>query len=223
MAIFLIGPGWIAAQEDGTGYLDAVVKRFSQVKDYAVDVKVHLDIEALKAPDMEGRLYYKAPDEVKIESKKVFFFPREAGHFNPSAFKPENFEINLLEHLRDEGREAVRLKLTPKKARWPRQGFILTIDTERNLIMEIDTSPFGGREIKASIEYGRFDHFDLPTRIRLQLDIPSTEMEGMRFFDRSGQGAKRITGRIEIVYSNYKINTGLSDELFQEKEPIKQK
>jgi hypothetical protein len=223
MAMSLIGPGWIAAQEEGTRYLDTVIKRFSQVRDYTVDVKVHLDIEAVKAPDMEGRLYYKAPDKMKIESKRVFFFPREGGYFNPAAFKPETFEVDLLEHLLEEGRKAVRLKLTPKKARWPGQGFILTIDTERNLIREIDTSPFGGREIKASIEYGRFDQFDLPTRIRLQLDIPPMEMGGTRFFDPSVQRAQRIRGKIGINYSNYRINTGLSDEIFQEKEPVRQK
>jgi hypothetical protein len=220
LAFFLIWPGWIGAREEGAPYLDAVIKRFSLLKDYTVDVKVHLDIETVKAPDMEGKLYYKAPDKMKIESKRVFFFPREGGYFNPAAFKPENFEVDLLEHLVEEGRKAVRLKLTPKKARWSGQGFILTIDTERNLIREIDTSPFGGREIKASVEYGRFDHFDLPTRVSLQLDM---ETDGTRFFDPSLQRAKRIRGKIEIVYSNYRVNTGLGEEIFQEKESVRQK
>ena len=31
--------------------------------------------------------------------------------------------------------------------------------------------------------------------------------------------AKRIRGKTEILYSNYKVNTGLSDEIFKEKEP----
>jgi len=218
LAISLIWPGSIQAQEEGAPYLDAVIKRFSLLKDYTVDVKVHFDIEAFKSPDMEGRLYYKAPDKMKVDSKRIFFFPREGGYFNPAAFKPENFEVNLLERLIEEERKAVRIRLIPKKARWPGQSFILTIDTERNLIRGIDTSPSGGREIKASIEYGRFGQFDLPTRIRLQLDIPSIEMDGTRFFDPSLQKAKRIRGKIEIVYSNYKVNTGLSEEIFQEKE-----
>lgn len=210
------------AQEEGASYLDAAIKRFSSLEDYTVDVRVRFDIEALKAPDMEGRLYYKAPDKMKIESKRVFFFPREGGYFNPAAFKPENFEVTLLEHLIEEGRKAVRLKLIPKRARWPGQGFILTIDTEQNLIKEIDTSPFGGRKIKATIEYGRFGDFDLPTRIRLQLDISSIEMDGARFFDPSVQRAKRIRGSVEVVYSNYRVNRGLSEEIFQEKEPARQ-
>jgi hypothetical protein len=223
LAISLIWPGWIEAQEEGASYLDAVIRRFSSLNDYSVDVKVHFDIEALKTPDMEGRLYYKAPDKMKIESKRIFFFPREGGYFNPAAFRPENFEVSLLEHLTEEGKKAVRLRLIPKKARWPGQGLILTIDTEQDLIKEIDTSPFGGREIKASIEYGRFDQFDLPTRIRLQLDIPSIEMKGTRSFDPSVQRTKRIKGKVEIAYSNYRINTGLSEEIFQEKEPVRQK
>ena len=219
----LIGSGWIGAQEEGVSYLDEAINRFSLLKDYTVDVKVNFDIETLKAPAMEGRLYYKSPDKMKIESKKVFFFPREGGTFNPAAFKPENFEVSLLEHVMDGGRKAVRLNLIPKKARWLNQRFILTIDTDQNLIKEIDTSPAGGGEMKAFIEYGRFDNFELPTRIRLQLDIPSIEMGGIRFFGSSTEGAKRIKGKIEILYSNYRVNTGLSDEIFVERERVREK
>ena len=57
----------------------------------------------------------------------------------------------------------------------------------------------------------------------LLLDIPPTEMEGTRFFDPSTQKAKRIRGKIEIDYSHYKVNSGISDEIFQEKEPVRQK
>jgi len=221
LAFSLIGAGRVQAQEEGAGHLDEVIKRFSLLKDYAVDVKVHFDIETLKAPDMEGRLYYKAPNKMKIESKRVFFFPREGGYFNPAAFKPENFEVSLLEHLLDEGKKAVRLKLIPKEARWPNQGFVLTIDTKRNLIIGIDTFPFGEGGMNASIEYGRFDNFDLPTRIKLQLDIPSNEWNEPRFFGSSPHRTKRISGRIEILYSNYRVNIGISDEIFLEREPAR--
>jgi hypothetical protein len=158
---------------------------------------------------------------MKIESKGVFFFPREGGYFNPAAFKPENFEVSLLEHLTDEGKKAVRLKLIPKEARWPHPGFVLTIDTNRNLIIGIDTLPFGGSGMNASIEYGRFDNFDLSTRIKLQLDLPSNEKYETRFFGSSSNRMKRISGKIEILYSNYRVNIGLRDEIFLEREPAR--
>jgi len=219
--LLLLSTERIQAQEDASRYLDSIEKKYSSLKDYIVDVNVHFDIEALKAPDLQAKLYYKAPDKMKVESKRIFFFPQEGGYFNPSLFKKKDFDIRLVEQLIYDGRKAVRLKLTPIETDTFNKGFVLTIDTDRSLIREIKISPSEGREVKATMDYGRFDHFDLPARTDLLLDIPSDEPNGVKEFTQFGQKAKRITGKVEITYSNYRINVGLSDEIFKEKGPKK--
>jgi outer membrane lipoprotein-sorting protein len=223
MLLFLLSPEFIQAQEDPTRYLDTLEKKYSGLKDYMVDVNVHFDVEALKAPDMQAKLYYKTPDKIKVESKNVFFFPKEGGYFNPSLFKKKDFDVRPLEHLTYEGRRAVKLRLTPTETNRHHQGFVLTLDTDRNLIREISTSPSEGRTIRAVIEYGKFADFELPVRIELYLDIPSVEPNGMKEFGSFSQRSKRITGKVEIAYSNYKVNSGLRDEIFNEAEPRKSK
>ena len=217
---FLLSPGLLQAQEEGARSLDALQKKYSGLKDYTVDVNVHFDIEGFKAPDMQAKLYCKPPDRMKIESKRIFFLPKEGGTFNPSMFNKEDFEVKFLERLTVEGRNAVKLKLTPKKKKRNGQDFILTVDTDRNLIREMNVSSFEGREVKALIEYGHFSDFDLPTRIELHLDVPFSESREMRDFGQSAQPAKRVTGRVEITYSNYKVNVGLSDDIFKETESL---
>lgn len=221
LVLFLLSPQWIQAQEDFSLYLDSVEKKYAGLRDYTADVNVHFDIETFKAPDMQAKLYYKAPDKMKVESKRVFFFPREGGYFNPSLFKKEDFEIKFLERSNYDGRKAVKLKLTPKKVKRNIQDFVLTIDTDRHLIREMDVTQFDGRKIKAVIEYGKFDSFELPAHTQLKLDIPSFESEGVKEFDQLIQKPKRVTGTIEITYSNYKVNSGLSDEVFKGKESDK--
>jgi hypothetical protein len=217
--LLLFSPQWIQAQEDAFSYLDSIEKKYVGLKDYTADVMVHFDIETFKAPDMQAKLYYKAPDKMKVESKRVLFFPREGGFFNPALFKKDIFEIKFLERLTYEGRKAVKLKLTPQKAKRNIQHFVLAIDTDRNLIREMEVIQFDGREIKAVIEYGKFYGFELPAYIQLKLDIPSFETEGPKEFDQLVQKPKRVTGSIEMTYSNYKVNSGLSDEIFKESEP----
>ena len=218
---FLLSPGVIQAQEDAARTLDALQKKYSSLKDYTVDINVHFDIEGFKAPDMQAKLYCKPPDRMKIESKRIFFLPKEGGTFNPSMFNREDFEVKFLERLMYEGRNAIKLKLTPKKKKRNGQDFILTVDTDRNLIREMNISSFEGREVKALIEYGHFSDFDLPTRIELHLDVPFSESKEIRDFGQSAQPAKRITGRAEITYSNYKVNIGLSDKIFNETDSSK--
>jgi outer membrane lipoprotein-sorting protein len=216
--LFLLSPGLIQAQEDAGRSLDALQKKYSGLKDYTVDVNVHFDIEGFKAPDMQAKLYCKPPDRMKIESKRIFFLPKEGGTFNPSMFNKEDFEVKFLERLTVEGRNAVKLKLTPKKKKRNGQDFILTIDPDRNLIREMNVSSFDGREVKALIEYGHFSDFDLPTRIELHLDVPFNESREIKDFGPSAQPARRVTGRVDITYSNYRVNSGLSDEIFKETE-----
>ena len=218
MIPFLFSPGWIQAQEEPTRYLDTLERKYFGLKDYTVDIHVHFDIEGFKAPDMQAKLYFKTPDKMKIESKRVFFLPKEGGYFNPFMFKKEEFEIRLLERLTYDSRKAVKLKLTPKKMKGTTQDFVLTIDTDYNLIREMNISSFEGREVKALIEYDKFNDFELPKRIELQLDIPFSESRGITDFGQSAQKTNRVTGKVEITYSNYKVNSGLSDEIFKETE-----
>ena len=211
---FLFSPGLLLAQEEGARTLDALQEKYSNLKDYTVDVNVHFDVEGFKAPDMQAKLYCKPPDRMKIESKRIFFLPKEGGTFNPFMFNKEDFEVKFLERLTYHGRNAVKLKLTPKKRKLNAQDFILTVDTDRNLIKEMNTSSSDGREVKALIEYGHFSDFDLPTRIELHLNVQFSESMEIRDFGPSAQPARRVTGRVDITYSNYKVNSGLSDQIF---------
>jgi outer membrane lipoprotein-sorting protein len=221
LAFFLLSPQWIQAQEDAFRSLDLIEKKYAGLGDYMADVAVHFDMETFKAPDMQAKLYYKAPDKMKVESKRVFFFPRDGGYLNPAQFKKEDFDIKTLERSPGGGKKVVKLKLTPKKAKRNIQEFVLTIDTDRLLIREMEMAQFDGREIKAVIEYGQFYGFELPIHIKLKLNIPSFETEGVKEFDQLIQKPKRVTGTIDISYSNYKVNSGLPDDFFKESEPSK--
>jgi hypothetical protein len=212
--LFFLSPVWIRADEEAVRYLDAIEKKYSELKDYTADVNVHFDIETFKTPDMQAKLYFKTPDKMKVESKGVFFFPREGGYFNPGLFKKDDFEIKILEPA-VEGKREVRLRIVPKKKERMVREFVLLIDRNDDLVREIHTSQFDGRETKAKIEYGKYGSFELPRHILLTLDLPSVdpnEKRGVGFFE---QKSERITGTIEITYANYKVNTGLKDDMFK--------
>jgi hypothetical protein len=218
MTLFFLSAEPIQGQEDPSRYLDSVVRQYSGLKDYTVEVRVHFDMEAIKAPDMQAKLYFKSPDKVKVESKGIFFLPRGAGYFNPVSFKPENFDIRILERLTGDGKHAVRLQLTPKQIRRDNQRVVLTIDTVRSLILRIDTLTPEGGEIQAAIDYGKFGDFQLPTHIGLQFEAPPVESDKTKEIMPFSHKTQRVEGKVDITYSNYRLNLGLSDEIFKETE-----
>ncbi len=222
LIFFFFLPEWPArAQDESLRYIEALAGKYSGLKDYTANVNIHFDIETFKSPDLKARLYYKAPDKMKVESKRVLFFPREGSYFNPSLFKKEDFTVLFVESVTYEGKKAVRLRLLPKKTKTNIHDFVLTIETGQNQVREVDVTQSGGKEVKAELTYGTFGGFELPTRINLLLNFPEVEPEMVKGFDTSPREKKRVTGRIELTYSSYKVNSGLRDEIFKETESSK--
>lgn len=214
----LLGPAMPQAQAEATRILEALEKKYAGLKDYTVDMQVHFDIETFRAPDLQARLFYKVPDKMRIESKRIVFFPRDGGYFNPAQFKPEDYTVLPLGYVTYDKRKAVQLRLIPRKIKGATQDMVLTIDTGKLLLKELMLTQTGGKEVTAVLTYATFDGFELPTFIRLRLNLPASEpgmAQGFGGLPPDTEEPKRITGEITIAYSNYKVNTGLGDEFFK--------
>jgi hypothetical protein len=219
IVLFLFTAGVGYGQDNPVRYLEAFVKKYAALKDYSADVLIHYDISALKAPDRRAKLYYKSPDKVKFLAKGIFFFPKQGGYFNPAQFNTDNFEIKIIDHVLWNNRKAVRVQLLPKDIRKSNQGFIVTIDIGWHQIEAFETVTAEGRKITAIIAYENFGQFDLPAHIELQLEDPPASSGGTKELMPFGQGTKKISGKVFITYTNYKINTGLKDDFFAEPNP----
>lgn len=217
--LFLFGawnlvPG-ASPQSKGAVYLENAIHKFDGVKDYTVNVKVHVDMKAAQIPEMEAKVYFKAPDKVKIDSKGFFLMPKDVGIINPAKFDPDKFEVAVIDTFTYKGDPAVRLSLVPKNDMTGDRNIVLTIDKQDWLIVEIATAPYPGREASAKITYGDFGGFKMPVKVNVRLDIG--KLSGMVPHGHGVPRLSELNGTVEINYSNYKINTGLPDKIFEKK------
>jgi len=208
-------------QREGLRILAALERKYAELKDYTVDIQVHFAIETFRAPDLQAKLYYKVPDKMRIESRRVVFFPRDGGYFNPAQFGQEDYTVLFLGYVTYDKRKAVQLRLIPRKIKGATQDMVLTIDTAKLLLQEMLLTQTGGKEVTAVFTYGTFGGFELPTFIRLILNLPAAEPGMEQGFGAIPNGGeeKRVQGEITITYANYKVNTGLPDELFKKNKP----
>jgi outer membrane lipoprotein-sorting protein len=220
LSLMLLWPGVLQAQgqQEAIRILAALEKKYAGLVDYTADIQVHFDIETFRAPDLQAKLLYKVPDKMRIESKRVVFFPRDGGYFNPAQFKQEDYTILPLGYVTYDKRRAVQLRLIPKKIKGATQDMALTVDIGKLLLQEMLLTQTGGKEVRAVFTYGTFGGFELPTFIRLILNLPAAEpgiAQGFGGLPPDTEEPKRITGEITITYSNYQVNTGLGDEFFK--------
>ncbi len=215
IAILFFLPG--TPQSSGVEYLDKVWSQFSGIKDYTVDVRVHFDVKELQSPDMQATIYYKAPDKVRVKSKGLFIMPREAGVFNPSKFNPSDYTAAVEDTLTYGGNPAVEVSVAPKKKGEEDRKLILVIDEKDWLVREIKTPPSSGKKVRARITYATVDGFNLPSEMDVTFDVNKTDGE----IPNPGRDRRRlggVSGSVQIYYSNYRVNTGLSDEIFKREE-----
>ncbi len=219
LSLILLGPRVTQAQDqrEGLRILAALERKYAELKDYTADIQVHFAIETFRAPDLQAKLYYKVPDKMRLESKRVVFFPRDGGYFNPAQFGQDAYTVLFLGYVTYDKRKAVQLRLIPRKIKGDTQDMVLTIDTAKLLLQEMLLTQTGGKEVTAVFTYGTFGGFELPTFIRLILNLPAAEPGMAQGFGAIPDGGeeKRVQGEITITYANYKVNTGLGDELFK--------
>lgn len=209
-ALLLPVPG----KDDGAKYLKNVTEKFLKITDYTVDVRVHLDMESVKAPDMSAKIYYKSPDKVRVDSKGTFLLPKEVGVFNPRTFNSDEYNLNVLDTLQYDGDPAVRLSLSSKKESFRGRDIILTIDKSEWLIKDISIEPVAGSLMDAKIKYGNFSGFELPIEIDVNLNLPKAD-SSQDYSNPNRRFRGGMSGSVTIYYSNYRVNSGLSDSLFE--------
>ena len=70
--------------------LNNVKEKFNRIKDYEVNIRIKVDVDFIKAPDSEAKIYFKQPDKIHFESENFALLPREGVNFSPMAFLKGN-------------------------------------------------------------------------------------------------------------------------------------
>jgi outer membrane lipoprotein-sorting protein len=198
-----------AQNKDPDEILDGVKEAFKMIEDYEVDIQIKIDVDFLKVPDSEAKLYFKQPNKIHVEAEKFALLPREGLDFSP---------LGLLSG-----------KYT---ALYEQDGDIILstfwVDQTRDLIIRMESTkkPTGTFTIDFTYEkYG--DNYELPSQMEFTFTVDKMMfprgMDGQSDADDDNDNeSDSTTGKVYITYANYKVNQGLPDELFEtEKDGIK--
>jgi outer membrane lipoprotein-sorting protein len=205
-----------SAQPSGEEILRKVQGNFSGIRDYTVDLDVTADIERVNVPPMHVRMYYKQPDRVHFESEGFALLPREAVGFNPARV----LSTYSVESVGEEGADSAKqylLELKPNTDRTKLRRLLLCVDPERWTAERIISPLFDGRTMTASFQYEYIEGYWLPSLVTVSFASSSNDTADTMAFDQRVPGRRSQVprhGTIQVRYSNYKVNEGLSDDIF---------
>jgi len=205
--------------------LDKVKLEFEKVEDYQVDVKIKVDVDFLKMPDREATIYYKRPDKFHIDSENFAMVPKSGLNFSPLGFL--NYKYTAFYERED----TVNGILTSVIKVIPLEGdadVILSsfwVDMKRNLILKVESSRKPQGTYTIDLKYLKTSEgFWLPSAMVFSFTVDRSLIS--KRFNEPGDSEskektkdleKSETGKVYLNYSNYRVNAGLTNEFFENK------
>ncbi|MEO7307831.1 MAG: hypothetical protein ABIR78_03745 [Ferruginibacter sp.] len=211
-------------QEDINVLLQKVKEKINQVNDYEANGKMKTNVSFLKVPVAKVKIFYKRPEKLKIKNEKgISFIPKGAVNINMSNILSTG-KYSVLDAGNDKvGNTVVKVvKLLPEDDNADVVLSTLYIDAVNLVILKTKTTTRDNGTYELEMSYGKYIAYGLPDKIIFSFNTKDYKMpKGVTFdFD---DGTKKKTpdeklknqkGKMEISFSNYIINKGIADSVF---------
>lgn len=204
--------------------LKKVVDVFNKVQDYEVNVTIKIDVEFLKAPDTKAKIYFKQPNKIHFESETFAMLPREGFDFSPNSLLKKKYTAFFERIDTIDGLKSAVIKVIPIGETEDVILSTLWIDLNNYFVRKVvSTTKYNGT---FSIELKYDPNLDYPLPSNMIFTFNVDKMNIPRGFSGDLSNEKKTkktddkpntTGRVYITYSDYKVNVGIPDKFFEEK------
>ena len=216
-------------QKNPDTILDNVKKEFEKIEDYQVNVKIKVDVDFLKMPEREATIFYKKPDKFHIDSDNFALLPKSGLNSSPLGFLNYEHKAYYIREDTVNGVIASVIKIIPLDVTADVILSTLWVDNQRNIILKVESTRKPQGTFFIDMEYSKTKQgFWLPSSMIFSFTVDLSLYPGKLDKNKSSESGKskensdeNKMGKVYLTYSNYKVNIGLPDELFDEKKESK--
>jgi outer membrane lipoprotein-sorting protein len=212
--------------QDADAMLNRVVDKINSVKDYSVDASIKAEIPLIKILPVKATIYFKQKDKFKVVSKGIAILPKQGFTDVNSFLMKKNSYMAVdggLKTVNDVKANLITVIPTNENSE-----FVLAklwIDTKNDLILKSQITTRSSGTVTVDYSYGGEAEFGLPNQLVFDIDVkkfklPKSVAADLNKTEKEKEKAKRNKdqkGTITIKLSNYKINKGITDAFFKEK------
>ena len=202
--------------------LKGITDKIDLVNDYKADVSIKAAIPFIKVPIAKASIFFKKKDKFKVESKGIAIMPKQ-GMSDLSAFLSNNKKYTTVlgeaKTINEHKTKLVSILPTDENSE-----IILAkvyISPSESLIYRTVLTTKSSGTVSIDYEYNLNKKYGLPNKMTFTVDIkkfkmPKSVASDIRNNDKKKKYKENEKGTIVITFSNYYVNTGLSDDIFKE-------
>ncbi|MCX7735103.1 MAG: hypothetical protein N2319_00180 [Candidatus Kapabacteria bacterium] len=223
VVIFLLIIFNLSYSQDSNEIIKKVREKQKSLNDYKADIKIKVNIDFLKVPDVDAKIFYKKPDKFKIQSDGFLMLPKEGFNFSPESFFKENITSVFVKKEVLNTYQTNVIKIIPNDDKSDLVLSTIWIDEKENVIRKVESTFKQGGTVVLNFDYeDKLLKYGLPSKLKFTFDLKNMRMpKNFSGFDTPGKKKSdkppSTTGEVIITYSNYSINKGVDDKIFQEK------
>lgn len=216
--------------------------QFSAIEDYTVQVKISVNMTGLRMPRKKLRLFFKAPDKIKVEADGFAIVPRTGLGGSPLHFLKmlSNIEVVDLDSLNGRPHWKLSGSVIPDSLQLPVETeqelpdikMTMWVDADHWIISQVETDMDSVKIFTMKSKYKTFNGFYLPARTEVKLGFKGLGQWSMRDptggptvdrkdIDQVASEAgidphqQDFAGTIIMEFNKYKLNRGLEDKIFK--------
>jgi outer membrane lipoprotein-sorting protein len=208
--------------QDATVLIKEVKAKLDKVNDYVAEGKMKTDVAFIKAPAGKVKVYYKRPDQFKLKRDKgISILPKGGVSFNMSSvLATDNFTAIPSGESMIGNQKLKLVKLLPNDENSDVVLTTLYIDDANFLIRKASTTTRENGTYEMEMSYGKYATYGLPDKVIFAFNtkdykLPKGVTLDFDTDDAPKQNFKNKKGKVEITYSSYTINKGISDAEFK--------
>jgi hypothetical protein len=207
--------------------LDSMLTNFNRVKDYSADLKIKLDVDFIKIPIREAKIYYKYPDKVKMKSNGFALLPKRGLNFSGGDLLSKKYQAI---YVRTEFINSISLlviKIIPLEDNSDIILATLWVERKNQLIYKLNATSKDNGSFSIRFDYPNpVPAYKLPQRLTFDFDVTKMEIPAAISGDYNTEKPKETKkgpsrGKITLSYSNYIVNKGIPDNFFIEEKSKK--
>ena len=208
----------LASAQDPNELVKAVRLKLEKVADYAADIHIKAQVPMIKINEVDAKIFYKQPNQMKVESKGIAILPKQGlGELNNFLTNEKAYTcaLNGTKMLGEVKTSVVSvLPLTENS------DVILVklwIDPTKDLILKSQITSKSNGTLDINYFYGDQAKYGLPYKMVFTIDVKKFKLPKSVAADLH-QNKKKTkasdgpqTGTIILQLSNYKVNEGIPD------------
>lgn len=212
--------------KDPDEIINSVITNFDKIKDYQVDVNIKVDVEFLKVPETNAKIYFKQPDKVHLEAEGFAMLPKNGMEFSPSSLLKKDYTAIFERDIDLNGFKTSIVKVIPLGDQGDVILTTLWIDQKAELIRKVESTTKTNGTFTIDFSYSDKIKYPLPEKIVFafnidKMNIPAT-ISGDTTPNPENKNKKkpsdsRTKGMVVVNYSNYVVNKGIQNSIFEKK------